>query len=161
MTTTTSHKPYTTTAREFFQGVVPRVLQEGGAAAGLRGIVEFDLGGQDGGRYLVDFDQRAVLTGPSSTKGSSRKPTCIVRAQARDFMALVEGRMSPQDGLLTERLHVTGDAVSATYDAGVLTNRVAGAHAGTTGQRIAVTTGAPTEAVSDEAQAESGEQPAA
>ena len=35
--------------------------------------------------------------------------------------------------------HITGDAVSASYDAGVLTVRVAGAYAGTQAQRIAIT----------------------
>ncbi len=34
--------------------------------------------------------------------------------------------------------HVTGDAISASYDAGVLTLRVAGAYAGTQAQRIAI-----------------------
>lgn len=34
--------------------------------------------------------------------------------------------------------HVTGDAVSATYDAGVLTVRVAGAHRNAQTQRIAI-----------------------
>ena len=35
--------------------------------------------------------------------------------------------------------HVIGEAVSASYDAGVLTVRVAGAYAGTQAQRIAIT----------------------
>ncbi|OBH30261.1 heat-shock protein Hsp20 [Mycobacterium sp. E342] len=34
--------------------------------------------------------------------------------------------------------HVTGDAVTASYDAGVLTVRVAGAYAGSQAQRIAI-----------------------
>ena len=34
--------------------------------------------------------------------------------------------------------HVTGEAISASYDAGVLTVRVAGAYAGTQAQRIAI-----------------------
>ena len=34
--------------------------------------------------------------------------------------------------------HVTGDAISASYDAGVLTVRVAGAHKGAEAQRIAI-----------------------
>lgn len=37
--------------------------------------------------------------------------------------------------------HVTADAVSASYEAGVLTVRVAGAYAGTEARRIAVTSG--------------------
>lgn len=35
--------------------------------------------------------------------------------------------------------HVTGDAISASYDAGVLTVRVAGAYAGDQAQRISIT----------------------
>lgn len=35
--------------------------------------------------------------------------------------------------------HVTGDAISASYDAGVLTVRVAGVYTGTRPQRIAIT----------------------
>ncbi|MEZ0365404.1 Hsp20/alpha crystallin family protein [Mycobacterium sp. pUA109] len=35
--------------------------------------------------------------------------------------------------------HVTGDAITASYDAGVLTVRVAGVYAGTQAQRIAIT----------------------
>ncbi len=35
--------------------------------------------------------------------------------------------------------HITGEAVSASYDAGVLTVRVTGAYAGTQPQRIAIT----------------------
>ncbi|QLL07961.1 Hsp20/alpha crystallin family protein [Mycobacterium vicinigordonae] len=35
--------------------------------------------------------------------------------------------------------HVTGEAISASYDAGILTVRVAGAYAGSTPQRIAIT----------------------
>ena len=49
---------------------------------------------------------------------------------------------------------VTADAVSASYDAGVLSVRVAGAYAGTEARRIPVTAGAATPAV------ESGEQAA-
>ena len=37
--------------------------------------------------------------------------------------------------------HVSGDDVSASYDAGILTVRVAGVHAGSTAQRIPVTAG--------------------
>lgn len=36
--------------------------------------------------------------------------------------------------------HVTGDAITASYDAGVLTVRVAGAYAGRQAQRIAIST---------------------
>lgn len=41
--------------------------------------------------------------------------------------------------------HVTAEAVSAAYDAGVLTVRVAGAYAGTQPRKITVTAGKPVE----------------
>ena len=37
-------------------------------------------------------------------------------------------------------MHVTADAVAASYDAGVLTVRVSGAYAGTTARQIPVKT---------------------
>lgn len=37
-------------------------------------------------------------------------------------------------------VHVTADAIAASYDAGVLTVRVKGAYAGSTAQRIAIST---------------------
>ena len=47
--------------------------------------------------------------------------------------------------------HVTGDDVSAAYDAGILTVRVAGVYAGSTAQRIPVTAGpTPTAEAADE-----------
>ena len=50
--------------------------------------------------------------------------------------------------------HVTAEAVTANYDAGILTVRVAGAYAGSHAQRIAVTAGTP--AVEPGADAEPG-----
>ena len=40
--------------------------------------------------------------------------------------------------------HVTAESVTASYDAGILSVRVAGAHAGSQAHRIAVTAGSPT-----------------
>jgi len=51
---------------------------------------------------------------------------------------------------------VTADAVSASYDAGVLTVRVAGAYAESAGQQVAITTGSP---VGDSASGEAPEAP--
>jgi HSP20 family protein len=50
--------------------------------------------------------------------------------------------------------HVGADAVSASYDAGVLTVRVAGVYAGSQSQRIAVTTGGPTRVANESGPAE-------
>lgn len=71
----------------------------------------------------------------------------VVHGQRRD------GRTEERDGRKLRELrygafrrsfglpaHVTADAVSASYDAGVLTVRVVGAYAGSQARRIAITT---------------------
>lgn len=97
---------YNTTAKQFFEGDVQRLL---GALPSGQGVVEFDIEGQGGGAWLVDLKTREVK---ATKPGEAKKVQAIVRAQARDFMALVEGRMSPSDGIVTERLQVAGDAAT-------------------------------------------------
>ena len=76
----------------------------------------------------------------------------VVRGERRDE------RTEEQNGLREVRYgtfrrsfalpqHVTADAVSASYDAGVLSVRVTGAYAGTAAKRIAVTSGTDAPAI--------------
>jgi hypothetical protein len=97
---------YDTTAAEFFQAQLPALLR---AAPLNDGVVRFEIGGADGGVWLVDLANRSVQ--PAAPESAASAPTVLVRANARDFMPLVEGRMSASDGVLTERLHVAGDVV--------------------------------------------------
>ena len=98
---------FTTTTRQLFTDLVPAFVKDG--TIDIPGVVLFDIEGKDGGSWLVNFQSRTVSEGglPAGATASA-----IVRAQARDFMALVEGRMSADDGLLTKRLQLAGDAVA-------------------------------------------------
>ena len=102
--------PYTTTTQQLFTTVVPAWLK-GASPSGddVEGAVLFQIEGRTGGTWLVDFRARTVTEG-NLPAGSTVK--AVVKAQDRDFMALVEGRMSPDDGLLTKRLHLAGDAAA-------------------------------------------------
>jgi len=79
--------------REHGLGSVPEAL----------GTCGFELEGPGGGHWVVDFTRGTVTAGPQP---ASR----VVRAATLDFIALVEGRMSVSDGILTQRLHLTGEA---------------------------------------------------
>jgi HSP20 family protein len=61
------------------------------------------------------------------------------RSEDGDGRSLREVRYGSFRRSFTLPTHVTADAVSASYDAGVLSVRVAGAYAGTEARRIAVT----------------------
>jgi HSP20 family protein len=63
------------------------------------------------------------------------------RAEDQDGRTLREVRYGLFRRAFTLPTHVSADAVSASYDAGVLTVRVAGAYIGTQARRIPVTTG--------------------
>ena len=61
-------------------------------------------------------------------------------AEDRDGRTVREVRYGSFRRSFTLPTHVTGDAISASYDAGVLTVRVAGAYKGAEAQRIAIET---------------------
>ncbi|MDT5187236.1 MAG: hypothetical protein QOJ20_2947 [Mycobacterium sp.] len=60
------------------------------------------------------------------------------RSEEKDGRTLREVRYGSFRRSFKLPAHVTGDAISASYDAGVLTVRVAGAHKGAEAQRIAI-----------------------
>lgn len=96
---------YTDTPQDFF-AKLEKLAANGPLLEGV-GTVSFDIEGEGGGAWLVDFSSGRVTKGTGESK-------LTVRARAGDFMALVEGRMSPSDGVLTDRLELAGDAVAAT-----------------------------------------------
>ena len=98
---------YQLTSRQFFVDQLPKLLKAA-PPADLKGVVEFPIEGEGGAVWWVDFGQKTVAKpGPKAPKFAA-----LVRAQERDFVALVEGRMSPADGLITQRLHLAGEAVA-------------------------------------------------
>ena len=102
--------PYTNTAKQFVEngGLVELLARQAPAKNKLTGVIKLEIEGDGGGTWYLDPGKRSV------TGSSKAKPACIVRAQARDFMALVEGRLSPADGVLTERLHIAGSAAKVS-----------------------------------------------
>jgi hypothetical protein len=98
---------YTTTTKQFFETAAPALVANGPSEVGA---VLFDIEGVDGGAWLVDFAAHSVKAVDAAKPGT--KPRVIVRAAERDFMALVEGRMSADDGIITKRLHLAGDVAA-------------------------------------------------
>lgn len=98
---------YTETAREFFARLAGGLLQ---TIPQLARVVEFTIEGEQGGVWTLDLYARELH--PKGIEELGKKADVLVRARERDFMALVEGRMNAQDGLLTERLHLAGEATA-------------------------------------------------
>lgn len=115
------------TSDDWFKGFTPaaEVIRDGEDA-----VVSVELPGVDVGKDVnVEFDRgRLVIHGERRDERSEE-------SNGRTYSEVRYGLFRREFKLPA---HVTGDAVSASYDAGVLTVRVAGAYAGDQPQRIAI-----------------------
>jgi putative sterol carrier protein len=96
--------PYATTATQFFEQHAPVLLADPAIAA-AGGKVEFQIEGT--GTWTIDFAKRTINRGEASGTVQA-----IIKANDGDFMALLEGRMTPADGFLTQRLRVAGEVAT-------------------------------------------------
>ncbi|HZE16868.1 MAG TPA: Hsp20/alpha crystallin family protein [Mycobacterium sp.] len=94
-------------------------------------VVRLELPGVD-----VDKDVNVELVDGRLVIHGERRDE---HAEERDGRILREVRYGSFRRSFQLPAHITSEAVSASYDAGVLTVRVAGAYAGTQAQRIAIT----------------------
>lgn len=82
----------------FSERIAPRL-----ASSGLHGTVKVVVEGEPKPYYLtLNGTARLEATPPKKLDG-------IVRGSAEDLEALLAGRMSLSDGMLTERIGVSGD----------------------------------------------------
>ncbi|MGE2833182.1 Hsp20/alpha crystallin family protein [Mycobacterium sp. SMC-4] len=115
------------TAHEWSAGITPAVEV---TADGEDAVIRADLPGVDVEKDVtVEVDNgRLVIRGERRDE----------RSEEKDGRRVSEVRYGSFRRSFALPAHVTGDAVSATYDAGVLTVRVAGAHRNAQAQRIAI-----------------------
>jgi HSP20 family protein len=97
-------------------------------------VIRLELPGVD-----VDKDVTVELDGNDLVIHGERRDEYAGQDPANDGRTLREVRYGSFRRSFTLPTHITGDAVSASYDAGVLTVRVTGAHGGAPTQRIAIT----------------------
>jgi HSP20 family protein len=95
-------------------------------------VVRVELPGVD-----VDKDVNVEIDGGHLVIRGERRDE---RSEEKDGRTLSEVRYGSFLRSFKLPAHITGDAISASYDAGVLTVRVAGAHKGAEAQRIAIET---------------------
>jgi HSP20 family protein len=97
-------------------------------------VVRLELPGVDVEKDVnVEVDRgRLVIHGERRDEKASEDP-------AKDGRTLREVRYGSFRRSFRLPAHITGEAISASYEAGVLTVRVTGAYAGTQAQRIEIT----------------------
>jgi HSP20 family protein len=97
-------------------------------------LIRVELPGLDAAKDVtVEIDRGRLVV-----RGERRDE----RTEEQDGRSLREVRYGSFRRSFGLPAHVTADAVSASYDAGVLTVRIAGAYAGTEARQIAISSGA-------------------
>ncbi|TFV57064.1 Hsp20/alpha crystallin family protein [Mycobacterium sp. PS03-16] len=124
--------------RDFFG---PAAAQDWAGAAGFNPAAEIARDGEDAVVRVelpgVDVEKDVTVEvdrGQLVIRGERRDE----RSEEKDGRTLREMRYGSFHRSFALPKHVTGDAISASYDAGVLSVRVAGAYAGSRPQRIAI-----------------------
>ncbi len=96
------------TPGEIFANMPERFDADG--ARGLNVVVQFHLGGANGGTHHVVIRDGALEV----ARGAHQKPTMSLTLEDTDFVALATGELSPQLAFMKRRIQIAGDAGMAS-----------------------------------------------
>lgn len=92
-----------TSCKEVFNQMPSRLSKD--AAKGLNAIYQFDLSGDDGGKWavLINNDQCHV------EEGTNPAPNVTISMAAKDYLDMVAGKLNGQMAFMTGKLRIAGD----------------------------------------------------
>ncbi len=92
------------TPQEFIEKILPEKF-DGGKAAGLTAAVQFKIKGDDGGEWFLLINDGKIEVG----KGTTDTPNITLSMKDKDYVALVNGKLSGQKAFMTGKLKFKGD----------------------------------------------------
>jgi len=92
------------TPREFIEKVLPQKF-DAGKASGLTAVVQLKIKGDDGGDWFLIIQDQKLEVG----QGAVDAPHITLTMQDKDYVALVNGKLSGQKAFMTGKLKFKGD----------------------------------------------------
>ncbi len=99
------------TVQELFEVDLPKgIAGSEDQAKAIDAIYQFDITGDDGGTWVVDFtkDSDWVTAGPSDDA------QCTIEVSGEDWMGIVAGDLNAMQAFMMGKLKVSGDMALAT-----------------------------------------------
>lgn len=89
----------------FAKHIPERLLAKPDLAKQINNSYQFDITGDDGGKYVVDLTQASDWV----KEGTIDNPGVTVTMGAKDFLDLVGGKLNGQMAFMTGKLKIKGD----------------------------------------------------
>ncbi|MCX8150405.1 MAG: SCP2 sterol-binding domain-containing protein [Candidatus Bathyarchaeota archaeon] len=97
-----------TSPREFFEKVLP-LRFKADKAAGVDVIVQVNITGSNGGSWTAKVKDQTLEV----AEGVYASPTLTLQMADRDFVELVNGKLSPEKAFFTGKIQFKGDIALA------------------------------------------------
>ncbi len=95
--------PRATSARQVFDHLAEAFLPE--EAKGAAGVIQFELTGEGGGAWHARIAGGRVTV----AAGRTENPSVTLTASVRDYLAIVNGDLSPTSAFMGGKVQIQGD----------------------------------------------------
>lgn len=92
------------TPREFFEKVLPSRFKPD-KSAGIDITVQVNIVGPDGGNWIVTIKNQQLQV----KEGTSPSPTLKVKMSEKDYLDVINGKISGERAFFTGKLQINGD----------------------------------------------------
>ena len=94
------------TPKEIFtEHLPPRLKKKGDDVTKVNAIYQFDITGDDGGKWWVDTTKSGGEVGEGDNDGAK----CTITMASNDFVDMVTGKLNGQMAFMTGKLKIKGD----------------------------------------------------
>ena len=93
------------TSQEIFNEILPEKLQSNEDIGDIDAVYVFDISGDDGGTWTIDFTKDEDFV----SEGSSDDADCTIEVSDSDFVGMWNGDLSGQQLFMMGKISVDGD----------------------------------------------------